>query len=99
MSMTLYELALNQDLQRRVQAEVDGLLAETNGEITDDVINRLQYLECCIQEAVRLHCPVFTLSKMNLKEYELPPQYETSVKNVTIPAGTSVILPVYALHL
>lgn len=98
MSMTLYELAINPDMQKRVQAEVDELLAETNGEITDDVINRLTYLECCIMESVRVHCPVFWLSKINLKEYELPPQYESSVKNVTIPEGTNVIMPVFALH-
>lgn len=97
--MTLYELALNPEIQRRVQAEIDGLLAESNGEITEDVINKLQYLECCIMEVVRLHCPVFTLTKMNLKEYELPPQFEGSTKNVKIPVDTSVILPVYALHL
>lgn len=97
--MTLYELALNPDIQRRVQAEIDEFFADTNGEITDDVISRLPYLECCIHEAVRLHCPVFALTKVSLKEYELPPQYESSVKNVTLPAGTSVILPVYALHL
>lgn len=99
MSMTLYELALNPDIQRRVQTEIDGLLAESNGEITEDVINKLEFLESCIMETVRRHCPVFTLSKVNLKDYELPPQFEDSIKNVTIPEGTSVILPVFALHL
>lgn len=98
MSMTLYELALNPEIQLKVQAEIDALLAESNGEITEDVINKLEYLECCIMETVRLHCPVFTLTKINLNDYELPPQYESSNKSVTIPEGTSFILPVYAIH-
>lgn len=97
--MTLYELALNPEIQRRVQAEVDELLLESNNEITEDVINRLHYLEQCIMEVTRLHCPVFMLTKLNLQEYELPPQFENSNKNVKIPPETSVVLPVYALHL
>lgn len=99
MSMTLYELALNPHIQKRVQLEVDQLLAESNGEINEKVILGAEYLEQCIMEVVRLHCPVFNLSKFSIRDYEFPPQYEGSTKSVKMPSGTNVVIPVYAIHL
>lgn len=99
MSMTLYQLALNPQIQKRVQLEIDQLLMESNGEITEKVINEAVYLEQCILEVVRLHCPVFNMSKFSVKEYEFPPQFEGSTKSIKMPAGTNVVLPVYAIHL
>jgi cytochrome P450 len=99
MSMTLYELALQPQIQKRVQMEIDQLLIESNGEITESVINGAEFLEQCILEVVRLHCPVFNLSKFSIKDYEFPPQFEGSTKSLKLPAGTNVVLPVYALHL
>lgn len=99
MAMTLYNFALNPEIQLKAQAEIDEVLSESNGEITEEVINKLEYLESCIMETVRVHCPVFTLSKKNLKEYELPPQFENETKSVKVPEGTNFVIPVYALHL
>jgi cytochrome P450 family 6 len=99
MSYTLYEMALNPDIQRRVQKEVDEALDSSKGEITEEVINKLTVLEQCIMETVRVHCPVFHLSKVNLKETEFPPQYENSSKTLKVEEETNVVIPVYALHL
>ncbi|XP_070508374.1 cytochrome P450 6k1-like [Chironomus tepperi] len=98
MSMTLYELALNPQIQKRVQLELDQLLTESNGEITEKVILGAEYLEQCIMEVVRLHCPVFNLSKFSVREYEFPPQFEGSTKSLKLPGGTNVVIPVYAIH-
>lgn len=99
MSYTLYEMAMNPDIQKRVQEEVDSVLKASKGEITDEVINNLVYLEQCLMETVRLHCPVWQLSKLSLKEYEFPPQYENSTTSLTLGEETNVVIPVYALHL
>jgi cytochrome P450 family 6 len=98
MSMTLYELALNPDAQKRAQLEIDQLLA-LNSEINENVINGLDFLECCIMETVRLHCPVFHMAKVSMKEHEFPPQYESSTKTLKMPEGTVVVIPVYGIHL
>lgn len=99
MAYTLLEMALNPEIQRKVQTEVDKLLADSKGEITEDVINKLEYLETCLMETVRMHCPVFQLQKLNLQSFELPPQYETSTNTVDLEPETPVIIPVYGLHL
>lgn len=98
MSCTLFEMALNPDIQKRVQEEVDTVLAQSKGEFTEEVIAQLTYLEQCIMETVRLHCPVFHLSKLSLKEVDFPPQYENSAAYLKVEEGMNVVIPVYALH-
>ena len=99
MAYTLYELAMNPEVQKKAQQEIDSLLAVSKGEITEDVINKLEYLEQCLLESVRKNSPVFHLSKLCIKETEFPPQYETSTRHLKIDEGTNVIIPVHALHL
>lgn len=99
MSYAMYEFALNPDVQRRVQEEIDAALGTTNGEINEEVLNKLVYLEQCLMETVRVHSAVFHLSKVNLEAVEFPPQYENSTKGLTIDKGTNVVIPVNSFHL
>lgn len=48
MSFCLYEIAKDPDMQQRVQAEIDKVLAQNNGQLTYDSLGELHYLECCI---------------------------------------------------
>lgn len=48
MSFCLYEVAKNQEIQRKIQEEIDSVLSEHNGQITFDSINEMRYLESCI---------------------------------------------------
>lgn len=98
MSCTLFELACNPDIQKRVQQEVDTVLAQSKGEFNEESISQLTYLEQCVMETVRVHCPVFHLSKLNLKDVDFPPQYENSTASLNVEEGTNVVIPVYALH-
>lgn len=99
MSFSLYELALNPEIQLRVQEEVDSVLSASEGEITEEVISQLVYLEQCLMETVRVHSPVFHLSKISLQEVDFPPQYEKAIDNLKVSEGTNVVIPVNALHL
>lgn len=99
MSCTLFEMAINPEIQKQAQEEIDRVLGASKGEITEESVNKLEFLEQCLMETVRVHCPVFHLSKINLKETELPPQYENSTKSLKIEAGMNVVIPVHALHL
>lgn len=51
-----------------------------------------------VAETLRLHTPDFSLNKICTEDFELPAQYADGKKGVTIPAGTSVVIPVYSLH-
>lgn len=48
MSFCLYEIAKNADIQRKVHAEIDRVLAEHKGEISYQSVSEMKYLESCI---------------------------------------------------
>jgi cytochrome P450 family 6 len=48
MSFCLYELALNQDVQERVQKEIDAVLGKHDDKITYEAIQEMQYLDNAI---------------------------------------------------
>lgn len=47
-SFCLFEMAKNPDVQRKVQAEIDQVLARHNNEITYDALAEMTYFEACI---------------------------------------------------
>ncbi|XP_062540505.1 probable cytochrome P450 308a1 [Armigeres subalbatus] len=96
----LYELAANQNIQDRVLREIDCVLKEYNGSLTDEAVNKLHYMDRAMYETLRLHSTVFTLKKVCTKEYELPPQYaDNQGKRMVLKPGMSAIIPVHAVHL
>lgn len=48
MSYCLYELARNQDIQRKVQQEIDRVTKKYNGQVTYQSAADMKYLEACI---------------------------------------------------
>lgn len=58
MSFCLYEIAKHPEIQRKVQAEIDEVLAKNGGNLTYDSINEMKYLEACIDESLRKYPPV-----------------------------------------
>ncbi|XP_053684902.1 probable cytochrome P450 308a1 [Sabethes cyaneus] len=98
MSHLLFELASNQKIQDRVFNEISAVSKEYDGKLTDEAVQKLNYLERAMYETLRMHSAVFTLSKMCTKEIELPAQYPTDSKRVVIKPGMSAIIPVRAIH-
>ncbi|KAK9506049.1 hypothetical protein O3M35_008055 [Rhynocoris fuscipes] len=88
----LYELALNQDIQDKLRNEIDEVLKRYNGEISYQALQEMPYLEQVISETLRKYPTVPTVSRICDKNYQIP---ET---NLVIDKGTSVVIPVYALH-
>jgi len=55
--MTLFFLALNPEIQKKAQEEVD-LVFKSNQQLNSVDISKLKYLRMCVKEAMRLHPPV-----------------------------------------
>lgn len=98
MAFTLYQLALNEDIQKRAQLEVDSVISKYSGVFTEEAIAELHYLDSIFHETLRFHSPVFQLSKMNLKDCEFPPQYESSTTCLTVEEDTICVIPVHSIH-
>ncbi|KAI8484221.1 Cytochrome P450 3A4 [Branchiostoma belcheri] len=88
-SLTAYNLALNQEAQDKVIQELDSVI-EKRGRIDYEAVQELPYLEMCINETLRLFPAAQRIDRV-CKE-------DTEVKGLQIPAGTVVNVPVWAIH-
>lgn len=48
-SMTLLELTMNLDIQRRLQEEIDNAIIENGGQVTYDMVKNMPYLHKVVQ--------------------------------------------------
>ena len=87
-----YCLATNPDVQKAVHAEIDEVMERHDGQLSYEAISEMTHLDRVISETLRLYPPAFNLERQASKEYTLPGT------NVTLPRGTLVHMPLYALH-
>lgn len=55
MSFCLFELARNQEIQCKVQDEIDLVLSKHDGKLTYDSMNEMKYLECCLDGKLKIY--------------------------------------------
>ncbi|XP_078695165.1 cytochrome P450 3A24-like [Branchiostoma floridae x Branchiostoma belcheri] len=89
LTLTAYNLALNQEAQDKVIEEVDAVI-EKRGALDYEAVNELPYMEMCIQETLRMFPAAMRFDRV-CKE-------DTEVKGLHIPAGMIVNVPVYPIH-
>lgn len=92
MSWTVYELAKNPVVLRRLQAEVDALFDRlpAGAQPSYDDLQSLEYLTKVIREVLRLHTIVHTVSR----QLEEP----MTLAGKEVPEGTVVNMSLWAMH-
>ncbi|CAL1527754.1 unnamed protein product [Lymnaea stagnalis] len=83
LQMCLFELARYPEIQDKVYTEIQNVLPE--GEASPEDINNLHYTEWVINETLRLHPPIPTVSR-KAKETR-------TYDGITIPKGACVMIP------
>ena len=91
MTFAAYCLALDQDVQQRLQQEVDEVLARHGG-LTYESVQDMPYLDRVVSETLRLYPPATRLERVCTRDYTLPGT------DAHIPVGTLVFIPVFATH-
>ncbi|KAF5283744.1 hypothetical protein FQR65_LT02638 [Abscondita terminalis] len=91
MSFTLYELCLNQKVQRKLKLEIVDTLAG-NKEISYDIVQSMKYLHMVICETLRKYPVLPFLDRMCMSDYKLPNS------NFILKKGTPVYIPMFGLH-
>ncbi|KAH8381943.1 hypothetical protein KR009_001109 [Drosophila setifemur] len=91
-AFTLYELAQYPELLARLQTEVDETLAQNDGKITYDSLQKMEFLELCLQETLRKYPGLPILNRECTQDYTLPDS------NHVIPKGTPVVISLYGIH-
>lgn len=89
---TLYELALNSDIQEKVRNEIKSGLEQNDGKLTYELLLSFNYLNMVVQETLRMYPPIVSLSRNCVKDYPIPDT------KLTIPKGAAILFPVYSLH-
>ncbi|XP_054156812.1 cytochrome P450 3A9-like [Oppia nitens] len=84
-------LVNNQDIQDRVRQEVRKLY-ETDGRLDYNTVSKLEYMECVINETMRLYPPLISfVARETNADYPIG-------TNITIPKGTAVQFATYYMH-
>ncbi|XP_001603529.3 cytochrome P450 6B1 [Nasonia vitripennis] len=91
-SNALYELAFNQNIQDKLRNEIREEIERNNGQLTYDSIKRMKYLDKIYKETLRKYPPGSIIQRRSNAQYTF-----TGTK-VTIPANTTLIIPVWAIH-
>ncbi|KAI1288441.1 Cytochrome P450 3A6 [Halotydeus destructor] len=83
-------LVNHQDIQDKVREEINQLY-DRQGRFDYNTVTELKYMDCVINETMRVYPPVTTfVERMALEDYKY--------KNITIPKGAAVAVPVYQIH-
>ena len=97
MSFAAYEIAVNPEVQIRLQEEIDLVMNETKGEPSYDVINGIEYLDAVFNETMRKYPIAIMLDRVCTKRFELPPTLPNS-KPFVVKPGMAVWIPAYAIQ-
>lgn len=90
-----YELMLNQDVQAKLQAEIDEVLERIDTKLPsyDDIMG-MKYLDMVVCETLRKWPPNIAIDRLCNKEFVL----ESGDKKVILQPGDQVLTPTIAFH-
>ena len=94
MIWTLYELANDPDVCRRLEAEVDSIF-DDNEELTASILSLLSYTEAVLKESLRINQPVPNVVRKTIKDNTL---VATDGKQIHVKKGTGIMVNFFALH-
>jgi len=97
MCFAAHEITVNPDIQAKLHNEIEEVLKTTNGELTYEALNGMQYLDAVINETLRLWPIAPFLDRINVEDFELPPALPGD-KPFLLKKGMNVWFPAYGLH-
>ncbi|KAL5285842.1 hypothetical protein ACFFRR_007495 [Megaselia abdita] len=91
------ELMENQDVQRKLKAEIQEVLKELNGgQLTYEVLNGMKYMDCVVSESMR-KWPVNAMTdRVCTKAIEI--QDPETGESLHLKAGDKIFIPILGLH-
>lgn len=92
MTFTLYELALNPDIQDRLREEITKGIKKNDGKLTYDMLFEFKYLDMVVNEALRKYPPIPIPMRKCRTTYKIPGT------ELIIPEGTIVQVNLYSLQ-
>ena len=98
MCIIAHELAINPDIQEKLQAEIDEVLENSkDGQPSYEAVNAMPYLDAVFNESMRRHTQAAMLDRVCMSPFELPPALPGG-KPFVIQPGMSVWIPVSGIN-
>ena len=97
MSFAAYEIAVNPEVQTRLQEEIDTVLYESKGDPSFEAINGMEYLDAVFHETMRKWPLAPLLDRVCTKSFELPPTLPNT-KPFVVQPGMTVWIPAFAIQ-
>ena len=97
MCFAAYEVGINDQVQKRLQEEIDQVLEDCNGQVTYEAINGMKYLECVILESLRMYPSIVGSDRVCVKPFELPPRVP-GAKPYVVQRDDIVWIPIYGIQ-
>ncbi|XP_019551615.2 probable cytochrome P450 6a20 [Aedes albopictus] len=91
MTFALHLLASNQEVQDKGRKCVTDVLDRHDGKLTYEALMEMTYIDCIIQETLRIYPPVATIHRITTKPYKLP-------NGSVLPEGVGVVIPSLAFQ-
>ncbi|GJQ82000.1 Cyp6a9 [Trypoxylus dichotomus] len=92
MSFVLLELALNQDIQKKLRDEVNTIFNACDDKVEYESLAEMRYLDMIINETLRKYPPLPIHSRECTKDYPVPNT------NFIMPKGQFIFIPVHGIH-
>ncbi|CAD7079507.1 unnamed protein product [Hermetia illucens] len=95
MTYSLYELALNPDIQEKARQEINDVLAKHEGKLTYEAVLEMTYIDQILNDtfkALRKYPPAVFLIRKTAQDYQVP------TTKVIIQKGQEIMIPVYCIH-
>uniref|UniRef100_A0A0K8TUM3 unspecific monooxygenase n=1 Tax=Epiphyas postvittana TaxID=65032 RepID=A0A0K8TUM3_EPIPO len=91
-SYALHEIAYNPEVQKKIQEDIDRVLAKHNNKLSYDAIKEMHYLEWAFKEGMRVLPPVGSLIRTCRQKYTF------QELGVTVDEGTRIEMSTQAMH-
>ncbi|XP_032682992.1 cytochrome P450 9e2-like [Odontomachus brunneus] len=96
MCFAAHEIAVDKDMRKRLQNEIDQVLEDTNGQLSYEATNSMEYLDM-LNETLRKYPSFLKTDRLCQRDFELSPTLRGR-KPYTVKKDDIVWLPIYALH-
>lgn len=87
LTFCMYELSINEDIQRKARESVMEVLKKHGNTMTYEAVNEMDYIEQCVNETLRRHSPALGTGRIAKEDYQIPNT------NIVLEKGTAVVIP------
>lgn len=97
LSLLVYELTINYDIQRKLYEEITRTLKKFNGTIGYDAIMEMVYLNNVVNESLRLHPPTAIIDRIATKDYIIEAE-NVNERTLLVKKGTPIWILEKPIH-